>query len=281
MMSSQFRETTKHQLVPLFLTVVVAGFLIFLLYLEIHFLNLFTPTAITSTVQIRDILVGLTIYLKTSVDFALFIGNLMTKYAGSKNRIAMELGTAGGNALGTILILVIWDLFKDIKPLLAVMILLAALILLKIAQDSLEHISDKNEELNTAIAMISQQITKALSPVNNFFHIFIRHIIPNFSMKPKKDLTLWGLFALSFTIPFILGLDDFAGYVPLFNIIHVFGFAIGVILGHMFLNIFLFVSPKTTIGVVKNPTISFLGSIALIGLSLWGFFEVYKILFIN
>ena len=41
----------------------------------------------------------------------------------------------------------------------------------------------------------------------------------------------------------MLGLDDFAGYVPLFNVVNVFGFAIGVFSGHMVLNAFLYVSP--------------------------------------
>jgi len=49
------------------------------------------------------------------------------------------------------------------------------------------------------------------------------------------------LCVFSFTVPFILGLDDFAGYVPLFDLINVFGFAIGVFSGHMFLNIMLYI----------------------------------------
>jgi len=277
----RIKKTTKDQLIPLFLTVVAASVLIGLLYLEIHLLNRFTPTDISGTVQLSDILVGLTIYLKTSVDFAIFMGNLMVGYRGVKNRIAIELGTAGGNALGTILILAIWDFFKEVKPLLAVMILLAALVLLKLAEESLLHIRDEEKGAEQRLQSLSKHITAVLSPINKFFHGFLKYILPNLSMKPKKNLTFWGLFGLSITIPFILGLDDFAGYVPVFNIVHVFGFAIGVILGHMVLNIFLFLSPKTTIKVVKNPLVSILGSIAFIGLALWGFFEVYKVLFLH
>ena len=50
------------------------------------------------------------------------------------------------------------------------------------------------------------------------------------------------LLLFSFSVPFILGLDDFAGYVPLFNIINVFGFSLGVIGAHMLLNIALFIN---------------------------------------
>jgi hypothetical protein len=84
---------------------------------------------------------------------------------------------------------------------------------------------------------------------------------------------------MAFTVPFILGLDDFAGYVPLFNIVNVYGFAIGVFLGHMILNIFLFISPQHTIKIVKNAYISFTGSIVFIGLAVWGLVEVFKIIF--
>jgi len=100
-------------------------------------------------------------------------------------------------------------------------------------------------------------------------------------MKPGVSKTWSGLFLSSLTIPFILGLDDFAGYVPIFNIVNVFGFSIGVLFGHMVLNIFLFISPQRTIKVVKNPLVSFFGSIAFILLGLWGLYEIIRILFIH
>ena len=89
-----------------------------------------------------------------------------------------------------------------------------------------------------------------------------------------KKLSFRGLFAFSFTVPFILGLDDFAGYVPLFNVVHVFGFAIGVLFGHMVLNLLLFISPTKTIALVKNKTIAFIGAVAFVILALWGMWEV-------
>jgi hypothetical protein len=94
----------------------------------------------------------------------------------------------------------------------------------------------------------------------------------------NKKLSFWGLAVTSFTIPFILGLDDFAGYVPLFNVVNVFGFGVGVFLGHTILNILLFINPDLTIKAVKNPIVSLIGTLAFIGLALYGFFEVYKIL---
>jgi hypothetical protein len=101
-------------------------------------------------------------------------------------------------------------------------------------------------------------------------------------VKEKKGpITFAQLFVFSFSVPFILGLDDFAGYVPLFNIVNVFGFSIGVFLGHMILNIFLFLSPKKTTEVVGNAYIALIGGLAFILLALWGFYESYKILFVH
>lgn len=278
---THLKSTTKEQLIPLILTLVIAGAFIFLLFLFISLLNIFTKTDISKTVALGDVLVGLTIYLKTSIDFAIFMGNLMGKYQGMKNRIAIEIGTAAGNAMGTLIILGIWDFFKDIKILLALMIVVAALVLLKLAEESLEHVKEEKGNLASKLSPVANALETILSPINKFFNYFLRYIIPNLSMKPKGGLGFWGLFSLSLTIPFILGLDDFAGYVPVFNIVNVYGFSIGVILGHMILNIFLFLSPATTIKAVKNPLISLLGSVAFAGLALYGIFEAYKVLFIH
>lgn len=87
-----------------------------------------------------------------------------------------------------------------------------------------------------------------------------------------------GIFVLAVSIPFILGLDDFAGYIPLFSIVNVFGLATGVFIGHMLLNIALFSSPKITIQIVKNPILSFLGSLAFVDLALLGLVEAVKLL---
>lgn len=277
----KLRESSFQQIIPLILTVVTAAALIALVYFEIIILNNFTPTDILLKIRWSDVLVGLTIYLKTSVDFAIFIGNLMAAYPGWKNRISIELGTAGGNALGTIIILAIWDFFKEIKLLLAAMILIAALVLLKLAEESLEHVFDEEVGATERLVRITRNLKNMLSPINKFLHGGLKYIIPNLSMKPKANMGLIGLLASSFTIPFVLGLDDFAGYVPVFDIVNVFGFSIGVIVGHMILNVFLFISPKNTIKVVKNPIVAVIGAVAFVGLAVWGFYEVYKILFLH
>lgn len=268
-----------NQVVPLLLTFVVCGAGVGVLFLEIKLLNLFVVARepIVPVLRLSDILIGMTIYLKTSIDFAIFIGRLMQQYPGWKNRVLIELGTAFGNIAGTLAILLIWDLLREVRVLMAVMITLAALVLLRMAEEGLEHVKDEMGNYRVSFGGIELWLEKILHTFNQMVAPVLSRLVPQTDMKSGTKKTVMGLFILAFTIPFILGLDDFAGYIPLFNVINVFGFATGVFLGHMILNIALFLSPKSTIRIVKNPIISFLGSVAFVGLALWGLFEAAKL----
>lgn len=268
----------KAQVIPIALTVLVAIALTAVLWFEIKTLNLFTTSDIVLHIRWSDILIGLTIYLKTSIDFAIFIGRLMEKNPGWKNRVAIEIGTAAGNAAGTLAILAVWTFFKEVRWLLALMIFLAALVLFKLAEDSMEHAKGPEHKYPRWFRRIVSSFDKILGKFNTLIAPILKYILPNISMRGGENLSFWGLFSFSFTVPFILGLDDFAGYVPLFNIVNVFGFAIGVFAGHMILNMFLFISPNRTVQAVKNPVISFIGSLAFVGLGIWGLIEVVKII---
>lgn len=271
----------KQQVVPLGLTVVVFGFLVLVLFGEISFLNMFTNDTKDILLKLRwyDILIGLTIYLKTSIDFAIFIGRLMDTYGGWKNRVAIEIGTAFGNAAGTLAILIIWTFFKEVRWLLALMIFLAALVLFKLAEDSMEHAHTENKNYPSVYKWFVEKFTTLLKTINKAIAPVLKYVVPNMKFdETKKRNSFWTLFVFSFSIPFILGLDDFAGYVPLFSIVNVFGFAIGVFLGHMILNIFLYISPSRTIKIVKNPVVSLIGSVAFVALGIWGLIEVVKLI---
>ena len=267
------------QAVPLILTgIIFIGLAIFLRFFII-ILNNFSDVDISLKIRLTDVLVGLTIYLKTSVDFAIYIGNLMHSYPGWKNRISIELGTAVGNALGTLIVLAIWNFFRDVEALLAIMIFIASLVLLRLAEDGFEHALAGNK-LSGFLRQILMITEKILSKINKIYAPIFNKLIPSLNVKASsKKVGFLALFMFSFTVPFILGLDDFAGYVPLFKVVNVFGFAIGVFAGHMILNIFLFISPKTTINVVKNAYISAVGALVFIGLAIWGISETIHLLF--
>lgn len=267
------------QIVPLLLTVVVFAFMWGLYHIEILILNrsVISRSAIIPFVRWTDVLLGVTIYLKTSIDFAIFIGRLMSKYPGWRNRIMIEIGTALGNAGGTMGILLVWDLFREVRWLMSAMILLAALVLLRLAEDGLDHIKDEEGKYLFALYGFTRVFEHTLQKINRAVAPLLNKLIPNLSVK-DSSVGYYGLFVLAVSIPFILGLDDFAGYIPLFNIVNVYGFGVGIFLGHMVLNIFLFLSPSRTIAAVKQPLISFVGSLAFVGLAVWGVLEVIKLL---
>lgn len=278
-MPSESKSIFVNQVIPISLTVVIFGALVGILYVVLFGLNSLTVTDVVLHIRAVDVLIGLIVYLKTSIDFAIYIGRLMDRFTGWKSRIAIEIGTAVGNACGTLTVLIVWSFFKEVRWLLALMILVAALVLFRLAEDSLDHAKTEDSAYPAWFQKFVHLFEKGLSRWNAFFEPLLRYLIPRPKTNEKKDVSLWGLFLMAFTVPFILGLDDFAGYIPLFNVVNVFGFGTGVFLGHMILSMLLYISPTRTIKVVKNTIISLLGSIAFILLGAWGVVEVVRLLF--
>lgn len=257
------------QFIPLLLTGITFFVLVAILFFFIQFLNFFpTHDKISSSFVIADILVGLTIYIKTSVDFAVFIGNLLKKYPGIKNRIGIEIGTAFGNGIGTFFVLGIWTFFKEVPILMIFMIFLASLVLLHLSEEGLREFLEQNK--NTFL----KKIFTILKTINSFTYLFLQAIVPKIKTTNNAKTAFLSLFFFAVSVPLVLGLDDFAGYIPLFRIVNVFGFAIGVFLGHMLLTSLIFLSPTTTVKIVKQPFIVLLGSIAFIVIAILGFGEI-------
>ena len=228
--------------------------LIALIYLQITLLNHFSTEDISLQVQLPDILIGMTVYLKTSIDFALFIGNLMQANGGWKNRISIEMGTALGNALGTMAVLTLWTFFREIDWLLAIMIILAAFVLFKLAETGLDHAKHTDREYPVIFRHAVTAVEVVLHHINWFTSPLLRYILPEMSMNSGTRNSFWSLFAFAIVVPFMLGLDDFAGYVPLFSLVNVLGFTVGVFIAHALLNTLLYISPAKTIQAVKNPS---------------------------
>jgi hypothetical protein len=271
------KNTLRMQLLPVVLSVVTCLVLVGLLWIEILAINQFSSEPIVVHIGMLDVLIGMSIYLKTSVDFAIVIGRMMDKNPGLKGRVGIEIGTALGNAAGTMAILLLWAFAKNISWLLAIMIVLAALVLLRLAQDSLEDV-DRLAGIHRGLHGFAKRFDALLVGVNKVFDPVLSRLVPSRALNIKTATTITALLATAFTIPFILGLDDFAGYVPLFNVVNVFGFAVGVFVGHALLNICLFAAPSTTVRVVKNPLIAFGGSLVFVGLALWGVYEALKLI---
>lgn len=265
---------------PLLSAVLVFVFGSLLIWMQIYLSNRFLPVTEPISLRIRwaDVLVGLTIYLKTSIDFALFIGRLMATYRGWRRRILIECGTAFGNILGTAVVLLIWTLFKEVRPLLALMIIVASIVLLRLAEEGVAHIVEDPASARSLTGKAAHLLDWLVRPVTTALSPILNRLVPSQAKLEKTATSSGQLLALAFSIPFILGLDDFAGYVPLFDVVRVYGFSIGVFLGHLVLTAALFVSPERTIAAVKQPLVSLFGSLAFIGLAVWGFIEAFRLL---
>ena len=274
------RSPALSQFVPILLTGAVLSAFLALLHAAILTFNLF-PSSEKIVLEIRwyDILVGGTIYLKTSIDFAIFIGRLMAANPGWRNRVAIEIGTAAGNALGTIAIIGLWVMLRHVDMLLALMVFVASLVLFELAHGSLEHFSNWQGQGGIK-SLAFYGMHGLLDRVKKLIDPSLSRVMPDLgkAMQGKAAMPWKSLIVFSASVPFILGLDDFAGYVPLFSVVNVYGFAIGVIGAHTILNIALFLSPKRTITAVKNELVSFIGALAFVGLGIYGLFETVRII---
>lgn len=258
-----------------FLTFLVLSTILYGLLLFLNSLNLSYP--IILDFRKREVLLGIIIYLKTAIDFAIFIGNLMHSNPGWKKRIAIEFGTALGNGVGTFLVLIIWSLFREVPVLMFIGIFIASVVLLRMAEESLEEFLKQRKSF-IKIRMPVSLLQDQLNFVNKIFRPILGFFVPHLNLTKTKKLSFVNLVVFSFTIPFVLGLDDFAGYIPVFTYINVFGFSVGVFLGHMILTMGLFAAPQKTVAVVKHPIVLVIGGIAFIGLGLFGFWESIQIL---
>lgn len=268
----------KQQILPNVTAIIVTALLTGLLFAEVSVLNLFTENDISLSVRWGDLLIGLTIYLKTAIDFAIYIANLMEKNRGWKHQFAIVVGTAAGNGIGTLIVLFIWTLFKEVDWLLALMIFIASLVLVRLAEEGFEHVEEADDKYPRWFKGSAKFLHIWVVRFNKSVSPLLKYVIPNFSMRNSIATSFWSMIKISFTVPFILGLDDFAGYVPLFSVVNVYGFAIGVFVGHLVLCMLLFISPNKTITVIKNPVISYIGSLVFLGLAIWGMVEVYELL---
>lgn len=231
---------------PIILTFLAFFALTILLFLTINLINLINPkNAIIIKIIPVDILFGLFIYLKTSVDFVVFASNFIKKHREEKAMELFSLGTSLGNGVGIFLVIFVWSLIKNVKPLLIFSVLAASSFLI--------YIGSKN-----AIDFFKYKIA---SENNN--------IIP----QTNSHLST---FLFSLRLPFILGIDDFAGYIPLFNILNITSFSVGVLLGHCILVSLILANEKLLRKIVQMRFFDLIGAILFLGIGVFGILHVFN-----
>ncbi len=227
----------------------------------------------------REPLIGIVIYLKTAIDFAILMGSLMHSNPGWKKRVAISFGTALGNAFGTFLMLIIWTLAKEFTILILIFVFVSSVVLLRLAGESFEEfLKQKKSFIKIDIRKPVSLLQNQLDFVNRIFRPILKFFITDLDLTKTKKLSFVNLIVFSFTIPFILGFNNFSAYIPLFSYINIFGFTLGIFLGHMLLTIGLFAFPKKTVGFVKHPIVLIGGGLAFIGIAVFGFWQAVNIL---
>jgi hypothetical protein len=263
------------QIIPLTIAFLTGAIFFVLLLLNINLLNFIFPRdPVRIVFGITDLLLGFYLYLKTSIDFAVFIGSMMVSNPGWKNRVAVEWGTSLGNFVGTIAIIWIWVVFRATNPIFeAIIVIIASFILLELAAGSLSKLNPRS--------LFYKTMTKILL-IRKFTIPFVSWM-PDIkgTMNGKKAPNFRALLLYSFTIPFVLGSDDFAGYISVFNVVNIFPFAVGVIAGHTLLLASIFAAPKTTEKIMAMPAFSGLAVVTFIAIFGFGFYEGIKILFVH
>ena len=281
--------------VPIFFAFILFVLSILITMLVIHILNQFLPEThnLHHVFHVGNFALGTTIYLKTAIDFAILMTLYMKTYPGWKNRIAIESGTTVGNTVGTILVIIIWGLLQQFRIVLNIMVFYSAIILIKLAYETLEHTENVSIDISSKYPLLDFIYDILLWPIDAFIQLTVlvikitwriieatplNNLIPNLNISTKetkrKVITYSGLFLMTLGVPFALGLDDFAGYIGLLTVVNVLSFAIGVYFGHFLLNTFLFLNPKKTMKVIGHPIIGWIGSMALMLIAYLGLREV-------
>lgn len=247
------------QLLPLSISFGLFGAFVVLTYFLLHCLNTLGFIHLSTSIVGAQVVLGVIIYLKTAVDYALFVGSLMENNSGTPKRIAMNAGTSIGCFLGVTAIAVLWSFFQEVHWLMVVLLVIASMILFKLGDNSQQHFASLPASLRQPLQWFFA-LTRPVVEKITFF-------MPESELSTGTASTV-RLFILSMIIPFALGADDLAGYMVLLTTYNIFSLLIGIYLGDALIDAALFANQEVTVRLVKNRWVSYFGAVFFIGLGL-------------
>lgn len=269
------------QIIPLLVAFSTAIIFIIILVGNLKLSNFIFPAdPIRLGILVGDLLLGVYLYLKTSIDFAVFTGSVMAANPGWKNRVAVEWGTALGNFVGTLLVIWIWSFFRSTSPLLeGAIVIVASFVLLELAAGSLSRLQTAGWDQDGFFKKAFYKIARAILHLRLVTEPYIGWM-PDVeeTMSGKQAPNFKALLIYSFSVPFILGSDDFASYISIFNAVNIFSFAVGVILGHTLLLAGIFAAPQKVESLLAKPAFSALAVTTFFIIFAIGFTDGAKLL---
>jgi len=152
-------------------------------------------------------------------------------------------------------------------------LIFAGAVMIKLAHEGQEYYEDA-KQIPAAFRNITIKTLTFFYSVTRFATFWI----PELSGPKVKKMNVIHLAKWSFILPFIIGLDDFIGYMGAMTIYNVFSLLFGIYLADIVIDIIIFVSPSFTKKLVESPSLSFVATYAFIYLAYKSFSESYILL---
>jgi hypothetical protein len=235
-------------------------------------INPFSAEKIQLHIQPFDVGVGFFLYFVTAVDYALIVGRMQVTNSGSKARFVMNVFTCLGCFMGVSLVLFLWGFAKEIDWLITAMLIFAGSVMIKLAFEGIEYF--RND------AQIWRPLRLGMAELLTFLHHFTEGLtfwIPELGSPKIERMSLVKLAKWSFLLPFIIGLDDFVGYMGAMTVYNVFSLLIGIFFADAFIDVLIFTSPKLTKKLVESALLSLLASFAFLYLMYQSYAEAAKL----
>lgn len=265
----------KHLLLKQFTPVIICAFL-FIFFIQTthlfiqYFINPFSTEQIQIVLYPSNILVGFFLYFVTAVDYALVVGRMQVVNSGFKARIVMNIFTCVGCYVGVSLVLFLWGFAKEVYWILVPLLIFAGAIMLKLAYEGKDYLVFDNPIAKKIGNGTTKLLTILYFPTRLLTAWVPELATPNVQRMHITELAKW-----SFLLPFIIGLDDFIGYMGAMTIYNVYSLLFGIYIADIVIDLIIFISPKFTKKLVESPMLSLLAAYAFLYLAFKSFSESY------
>jgi hypothetical protein len=236
-------------------------------------INPFSAEKILIEFHLKDFLVGFFLYFVTAVDYALIIGRMQVVNKGLQARFTMNVFTCVGCFVGVSLVLFLWGFAKEVNWLIIPLLIFAGCVMVKLGYEGLEYFEDAKSIFKPIRVITTRTVT--------FLHTVTQGLtfwIPELGSPAVQKMSLGKLAMWSFLLPFIIGLDDFVGYMGAMTIYNVFSLLVGIYLADIVIDILIFISPSFTKKMVESAVLSLLATYAFMYLMYKSFWEAWLVI---
>ncbi|MEI7578463.1 MAG: hypothetical protein WCJ58_00310 [bacterium] len=263
-----------NQIFPVITCLILFIVFMFFSIIFIKFLmNPFASDPIELKLHFSSMAVGFFLYFVTAVDYALIVGRMQAANPGIKARFAMNVFTCIGCFIGVTVVLFLWGFAKEVSWLILPLLIFAGSVMIKLAYEGRGYF-EKSKSVPFFIRIPLARLLKIFFYFSKPLTFWIPELgSPNVQKMRIRNLAKW-----AFLLPFIIGLDDFVGYMGAMTIYNVFSLLFGIYLADIVIDLLIFISPKFTKKVVQSALLSLLAAFAFLYLAYKSYSESYHLL---